>query len=140
MVKKIYIGGTFDLFHFGHVEFLQKCKWISDKVVVSLNTDDFVAEYKSPPIMNYKERKRSLLNCPHVDEVVPNQEGADSRPTILSVNPDMIAIGDDWAHKDYYKQMQFNQEWLDRHKIVLVYIPNPGLISTSELKRRLMGE
>jgi hypothetical protein len=29
---------------------------------------------------------------------------------------------------------------LDRHKIVLVYIPNPGLISTSELKRRLMGE
>jgi hypothetical protein len=52
----------------------------------------------------------------------------------------MIAIGDDWAHKDYYKQMQFNQEWLDRHKIVLVYIPNPGLISTSELKRRLMGE
>jgi len=103
-MKILYTGGTFDLFHFGHVEFLKKCKMISDKVVVSLNTDSFVSEYKSTPIMSYEERKRSLLNCQYVDEIIPNLFGSDSKPTILTVKPQIIAIGDDWAHKDYFNK------------------------------------
>jgi glycerol-3-phosphate cytidylyltransferase len=136
-MKTLYTGGTFDLFHFGHVEFLKRCRMISDKVLVALNTDEFVSEYKTPPIMSYEERKRSLLNCQYVDEVIPNLCGSDSKPTILYVKPQIIAIGDDWAHKDYFKQMQFTREWLDSNNIVLVYIPYCQDISTSELKRRL---
>jgi len=139
-MKILYTGGTFDLFHFGHVEFLKKCKMISDKVVVALNTDEFVSYYKSRPVMSYIERKRSLLNCQYVDEVVPNLCGADSKPTILLVKPKIIAIGDDWARKDYFKQMQFTKEWLDDQGIVLVYIPYCEDISTSEIKKRLLGD
>lgn len=139
-MKTLYTGGTFDLFHFGHVEFLKKCKMISDKVVVALNTDEFVTQYKIAPVMSYNERKRSLLNCQYVDEVVPNLVGFDSKPTILYVKPQIIAIGDDWARKDYFKQMQFTREWLDINDIVLVYIPYCEDISTSELRKRLMGD
>jgi glycerol-3-phosphate cytidylyltransferase len=135
--KILYTGGTFDLFHYGHVNFLKKCKQIADIVVVSLNQDIFVSEYKSPPIMNYRERELSLKSCPFVDKVIPNILGSDSKPTILSVKPDIIAIGDDWAHKDYYKQMDFTQNWLDEHNIVLVYIPYTKGISTSEIKKRI---
>jgi glycerol-3-phosphate cytidylyltransferase len=138
-MKTLYTGGTFDLFHFGHVEFLKKCKMISDKVIVALNTDQFVSEYKHPPIMSFSERKRSLLNCQYVDEVVPNICGANSKPSILYVKPQIIAIGDDWAHKDYFKQMQFTREWLDEKEIVLVYIPYCQDISTTELKKRLLN-
>jgi len=50
----LYTGGTFDLFHYGHMEFLKACKKISTKVVVSLNTDAFVESYKgSVPILQY---------------------------------------------------------------------------------------
>lgn len=138
-MKTLYTGGTFDLFHFGHVEFLKQCKMIADKVVVSLNTDQFISEYKSSPIMSYSERKKSLLYCPYVDEVIQNSCGADSKPTILLVKPQIIAIGDDWAHKDYFQQMQFTKQWLDENEIVLVYIPYCKDISTSELKRRLQS-
>lgn len=135
--KILYTGGTFDLFHYGHVNFLKKCKQIADIVVVGLNQDIFVSEYKSPTIMNYAERELSLTSCPFVDKVIPNISGSDSKPTILSVKPDIIAIGDDWAHKDYYKQMDFTQNWLDEHNIVLVYIPYTKGISTSEIKKRI---
>lgn len=138
MNKVLYTGGTFDLFHYGHMNFLKKCRAISDKVVVSLNTDEFIKDYKgSPPIMTYKERELSLKMCQYVDEVVPNIGNQDSKITIMTVNPQIIAIGDDWAHKDYYKQMQFTQDWLDERDIVLVYIPYTKGISTTEIKARL---
>lgn len=137
-MKILYTGGTFDIFHYGHTSFLKKCSMISDEVVVALNTDEFIKEFKGQsPIMTYKERETALLNCPYVNKVVPNFSGSDSKPTILSVNPSIIAVGDDWAHKDYYKQMQFTQEWLNKNKLVLVYIPYTKSISTSEIIRRV---
>jgi glycerol-3-phosphate cytidylyltransferase len=109
--RKVYTGGTFDLFHRGHVNFLRQCKEIGDHVTVSLNTDEFIYRYKGEyPIISYEERKEVLLSCRYVDKVIPNTEGEDSKPTILDVNPKFIVIGSDWAKKDYYKQMNFTQK------------------------------
>jgi glycerol-3-phosphate cytidylyltransferase len=137
MSKILYTGGTFDLFHYGHVSFLKKCHSVCENVIVALNTDDFVSEYKNKPIMNYKEREKSLLECKYVSRVIPNLFGKDSKPSILSVNPNIIAIGDDWCHKDYYSQMGFTQNWLDDNEFILIYIPYTKGISTSEIKARL---
>jgi len=90
--------------------------------------------------MTYDEREKSLLNCEYVSRVVPNLSGEDSKPTILSANPHIIAIGDDWARKDYYSQMQFTQQWIEENEMVLVYIPYTAGISTSEIKRRILKE
>ena len=136
-MKVLYTGGTFDLFHYGHINFLSKCKNVADKVVVALNTDEFVSEFKKSPIMNYEERRLSLSYCQYVDEIVPHAFGKDSKPTILSVKPDIIAVGDDWAHKDYYQQMSFTQDWLAQNSMTLIYIPYTKGISTSEIKARI---
>lgn len=139
MGLKIYTGGTFDLFHAGHVNFLRRCSELGS-VTVSLNTDDFIAHYKGKyPWMTFSERKTVLEACRWVDEVIPNRFGMDSKPTIEEVSPDIIAIGSDWAKKDYYKQMQFTQDWLDEKNISLLYIPYTQGISSTELKERARG-
>lgn len=139
----VYTGGTFDLFHSGHVKFLKQCKKIAGvdgRVVVSLNSDEFIERYKGrKPIMSFDERKSVLLACRYVDGVVENFGGSDSKPAILSILPDFVVIGDDWAKKDYYAQMQFSQDWLDEMKIVLCYVPYTGGISTTELKKRIVN-
>jgi glycerol-3-phosphate cytidylyltransferase len=137
----VYTGGTFDLFHAGHVNFLKRCKEIAGElgsVVVSLNTDEFIKEYKGkPPIVSFSDRMAVLKACKYVDQVIANSGGADSKPTILQVNPNIVAIGSDWAKKDYYKQMQFTQDWLDDKDISLIYIPYTKGISSTEIKTRL---
>ena len=133
----VYTGGTFDLFHAGHVNFLRKCSDIGD-TIVSLNTDEFIEEYKGkPPVCSYEERKQVLEACIYVHAVVPNSGGVDSKIAILSVMPDIVVIGSDWARKDYYKQMQFTQDWLDEKGIGLAYIPYTKGISTTKSKGRL---
>ena len=137
-MKILYTGGTFDLFHPGHVNFLRQCKLLADEVIVSLNTDEFVFKYKgNTPVMTYQERESMLVSCRYVDKVIPNSAGQDSKPAIMAVHPDILAIGDDWAKKDYYAQMQFTQEWLDKNDILLVYIPYMRGISSTIIKERL---
>lgn len=136
MGLRIYTGGTFDLLHSGHVNFLNRCAELGE-VVVALNTDEFIESYKGkPPIMTYAEREAVLFGLKSVMDVVPNIGGADSRISIEIEDPDIIVIGSDWARKDYYKQMMFDQDWLDERGIALMYIPYTKGISTTELKAR----
>lgn len=139
MKRVLYTGGTFDVFHYGHMNFLKQCKLIADEVVVSLNTDEFIASYKKKrPVLSYSERESSLLGCKYIDRVVENIGEADSKISIMNVRPNIIAIGDDWASKDYYSQMSFTQDWLSENGIVLVYIPYTRGISSTELKNRVI--
>lgn len=139
MGLKVYTGGTFDLFHAGHVNLLRTCAKIGP-VTVALNTDEFIAAYKGkPPVMTYEERREVLESCKYVDRVIPNLAGSDSKPTIELESPDVIAIGTDWARRDYYAQMQFTQDWLDEKGISLLYIPYTGGVSSTEVKRRVKG-
>ncbi len=135
---RVYTGGTFDLFHYGHMNFLRQCSELGDEVIVALNTDEFIEKYKNQkPILSYAERYESLMGCKYVTRIVKNLSSEDSKPTILSVQPDIIAIGDDWKHKNYYKQMMFTEEWLREHYIELVYLPYTSIISTTILKERI---
>lgn len=141
-VTTVYTGGTFDLFHAGHVNFLRQCKKIAGEhglVVVSLNTDDFIERFKGkPPLYSYKERETLLMGCRYVDIVVPNIGEEDSKIAITKIRPNFIVIGSDWATKDYYSQMGFTQQWLDDQEIVLIYVPYTEGVSTTELKNRLI--
>jgi cytidyltransferase-like protein len=134
---------TFDMFHAGHAALLGECRKLAGQdgtVVVALNTDSFVASYKgSSPVCSYEEREAVLRSCRYVDEVVRNAMGADSRPTIEAVGPDIIAIGVDWAGKDYYAQMGFDARWLTQRGITLVYVAHAysDRLSSSDLKSRL---
>ena len=137
----VYTGGTFDLFHSGHVNLLKRCREVAGelgKVVVALNTDDFIFQFKNKkPICTEQERLEVLLACRYVDEVVMNVGGQDSRISIEMVGPNYIVVGSDWAKKDYYAQMSFTQEWLDERGIGLVYVPYTQTISSTKIRGRM---
>ena len=133
----IYTGGTFDLFHVGHVRFLKRCAEMG-RVTVSLNTDDFVARYKGRhPVIPYADRAEVLEACRFVDAVVPNIGGENSKPAIERVNPDVIAVGSDWAERDYHAQMGFTPAWLDARGILLVFLPYTEGVSSREIRAAL---
>lgn len=68
----VYVAGAFDLFHVGHLDFLEKAREFGDYLIVGLHTDPVVNRYKGKnyPIMNLHERVLSVLACKYVSEVV----------------------------------------------------------------------
>ncbi|XP_063244456.1 ethanolamine-phosphate cytidylyltransferase isoform X3 [Bacillus rossius redtenbacheri] len=70
--KIVYVSGAYDLFHVGHLDFLEKARAEGDFLIVGLHTDPIVNRYKGSnyPIMNLHERVLSVLACKYVSEVV----------------------------------------------------------------------
>ena len=137
----VYTGGTFDVLTVGHVDLFRWCRKIAGKdgrVVIALNSDEFVSRFKGEPTMSYEDRK-ALLEAIRdlIDEVIPNTGDEDSKQTILKVKPDVIVVGSDWLKKDYCKQMSFTPEWLEKNKIALMYIPRYLDISSSKIKEKI---
>lgn len=132
--------GTFDLFHAGHVNLLARCRILAGRrglVVVALNPDEFIAEYKgSPPVISYLHRYSVVSACRYVDRVIRGS-GADSKPAIESVGPDIIAVGSDWESKDYLAQLDVTEQWLSERGISIEYLPYTPHISSTQIKRRM---
>jgi ethanolamine-phosphate cytidylyltransferase len=71
----VYVVGSFDLFHYGHMRVLKMAKeMVPDAYLIAgINDDAEVNRHKGDtnyPIMNLNERVLGVLSCRYVDEVI----------------------------------------------------------------------
>lgn len=70
-MTKVFVNGTFDIIHLGHLAMLNFAKSLGDYLIVAIDSDDRIRRLKgsSRPINNVTERKTLLENLRSVDEV-----------------------------------------------------------------------
>ena len=104
MSKKVFVNGTFDLLHRGHLELLNYAKSLG-YVIVGIDTDECIKGKKGPtrPIHNQEERKFHLENLKSVDEVIFFSSEPEFEGLIKSLQPDIIIVGSDWKEKSTIK-------------------------------------
>lgn len=70
--RVVYISGSFDLLHSGHIETLKRAKAMGDFLYVGVWTDDTVNFFKGSnhPILSLHERVLMVLACRYADDVV----------------------------------------------------------------------
>ncbi|RNF04034.1 putative ethanolamine-phosphate cytidylyltransferase [Trypanosoma conorhini] len=68
----VYVDGSFDLFHYGHIRVLQRARELGDYLIAGIQDDGVIrkAKGKNFPIMSLNERVLGVLACRYVDEVV----------------------------------------------------------------------
>ncbi len=99
--KIVFTNGTFDILHLGHVTYLQKAKNLGDVLIVGVNTDASVKSYKDPnrPVNPELDRIKVLTALACVDHAILFSEPTPLK-LILTIRPDVLAKGADWAVKD----------------------------------------
>lgn len=139
----VYVRGTFDLFHAGHVNFLRQCaKLVGEDgdVVVSLDSDKVVEQYEGvAPVHTYEDRKLILESCIYVDKVIKNSGNLGAHAGILEICPNYVAAESSWATKDYYRYLGCTQKWLNEHDILLVYFPCERAPESVKNKQLILG-
>lgn len=97
----VFVNGTFDILHRGHLELLNWAKSQGDHLVVGIDSDRRVKSLKgeSRPINSEEQRKFMLLNLKAVDEVKVFDSDSELESMIKSIKPDIMVVGSDWKDK-----------------------------------------
>ena len=89
--------GTFDLFHIGHINILERAKKKGDKLIVGVSTDKLNFSKKQKyPIYSQNERKKIIDSLKFVDEVFFEESLEKKREYILKYKADILVMGNDW--------------------------------------------
>ena len=69
-MKIAVVSGGFDPIHSGHLEYINSAAMLADKLVVCLNSDDWLIKKKKRFFLPFHERKLILENIKAVDNVI----------------------------------------------------------------------
>jgi D-beta-D-heptose 7-phosphate kinase/D-beta-D-heptose 1-phosphate adenosyltransferase len=109
MKKIIMVSGGFDPPHIGHIRmFKEASKW--GKVIVALNSDEWLMRKKGYVFMTLKERLEIITEFASVDYVMSFDDTDDTAcDAIVSMKPDAFANGGD-RKKDNTPEMEMCDE------------------------------
>jgi len=136
-MKKYRIGytqGVFDMFHIGHLNLLNEAKKRCDILIVGVNSDELVKDYKNKePIINQNDRRSIVENIKAVDKAII-VDTLDKFEIYKNIDFNAIFIGDDWKNNPRWLETKENFEKID---IDVVFLPYTKNISSTELRNKI---
>jgi rfaE bifunctional protein nucleotidyltransferase chain/domain len=129
---RVWVNGTFDVLHYGHIHLLQHARNISPNthVCVGIDSDERVAQLKGDnrPVNSSIDRMGFLRAIRYVDSVQVFRSDDDLRNQIRTYNPHVMVIGEDYLNKPI-----IGQEYIE----LIHYVPRyKGLSSTQILTNK----
>lgn len=122
MTKTVITFGTFDLFHVGHLNILDRASKLGDRLVVGVSSDKLNLEKKHVlPVYSEQERIRIISALRSVSEVFLEESLEEKAYYIRKHQADILVMGDDWEGKfDEFSSL-----------CSVVYFPRTPIISTT---------
>lgn len=130
----VTLNGSFDLLHAGHLEIIYQASLQGDVLIVALNSDSSIKQYKSSdrPIIPLEQRLQMMAALDMVDYVTWFEE-VDPRLLLSKLKPDVHVNGAE------YGENCIEAETVKAHggRLHIVKLV-PGL-STSQIMNRITG-
>ena len=100
-MTKVWINGTFDIVHLGHIKMLKHGANLGDFLIVGVDSDRRVTELKGEtrPINKLVSRMTLLESIRYVDRVVSFDSDIELENLIKTIRPHIMVIGEEYKDK-----------------------------------------
>ncbi|HHT8227490.1 MULTISPECIES: adenylyltransferase/cytidyltransferase family protein [Citrobacter] len=123
-MKKVITFGTFDIFHIGHINILERAAEFGDYLIVGVSSDELNFSKKQRyPVYNEKERVKIISSLRVVNEVFIEESLELKLEYIKRYNADILVMGDDWEGRF---------DWV-KPACEVIYLPRTPSVSTTEI-------
>ena len=127
-VKIGYLSGTFDLFHVGHLNLLQRAKAQCDYLIVGVHNSG--AWKGKETFIPFDERKRIVGACKYVDRVVDScTEDSDAWDLY---HFDKLFVGSDYKGTERFARYE---EYFEDKGVEIVYFPYTQSTSSTQIRK-----
>ena len=113
---KIITYGTFDIFHYGHLEILRRAKEFGDYLIVGVSSDDFNRKKNKHCFYTDKHRMEIVNSIKYVDMVIPELNWEQKENDIIKNNVNILVMGNDWKGKFDHLNNICDVKYLSRTK------------------------
>ncbi len=98
MCKTVFVNGTFDILHPGHVQLFKVARSLGEKVIVATDTDEKISEDKGggKPVHSAEYRVAMLEAIKYIDTVLTFDTRQELEDLVEMYSPDILLLGDDW--------------------------------------------
>lgn len=98
---KIFVNGTFDVLHPGHLDLLQYAKGLGDFLLVAIDSDDRVAARKGPdrPVNPQYNRLKLIQSLRWVDDAMIFDSDLELTQIVKQYRPHKMIVGSDYKDK-----------------------------------------
>jgi D-beta-D-heptose 7-phosphate kinase/D-beta-D-heptose 1-phosphate adenosyltransferase len=98
-MKKIWVNGSFDILHIGHIRLLEYAS-LFGSIRVGIDNDERIKEKKGKdrPYNTLEDRVEFLYSIKYVDSVIIFNSNEQLIENIREYNPDIMVIGDDYNY------------------------------------------
>jgi glycerol-3-phosphate cytidylyltransferase len=125
--------GVYDMFHIGHLNALLKEKELCEELVVGINTDELVRDYKGiTPVVPFDERCRIVEALRCVDKVCPRTSAESKFMDVVEHKCDVVFIGEDHKGSDEWNE---NEKRFSSMGVTVEYIPYTEGTSSTKLRK-----
>lgn len=123
--------GTFDLFHVGHLNILNRASQLGQRLVVGVSSDKLNAVKKGRlPLYSQADRIKIIQNLKCVDTVFLEESLALKADYIERYGADVLVMGDDWQGRfDHFSTL-----------CDVVYFSRTPSVSTTALIETIVGQ
>jgi FAD synthetase len=131
-IRVVFIGGGFELIHYGHVYTISKAKSLGDVLVVAVARDSTIRKRKKrEPLISEGDRVMLLSSLRDVDAAILGVKG-DIYVTLQKVDPDIVALGYDQYHMEDEVKREARKRGM-KLKVVRLDSPYPHIKTTKIL-------
>lgn len=100
-------NGVFDIFHIGHIRYLEAAAAMGDRLIVSVTRDEFVKKGRGRPFYKEADRVAMLKALRIVSDVFLTDS---SRHALEAIKPDVFVKGSEYREKIMEDDIEFCQQ------------------------------
>jgi glycerol-3-phosphate cytidylyltransferase len=120
--------GTFDVFHQGHLNLLERARALGDHLVVGVVSDALCAQKGKTIWQSEQMRRNAVANLALVDEVFIQREPDQKEWDIDRFGASFLVVGDDWKGHPRFEQVR------GYHGVEIVYLKRTPDVSSTLIK------
>jgi cytidyltransferase-like protein len=138
-MRKIFVSGTYDIIHAGHIQFFNDAKKLGDHLTVCFASDEVISIYKNRKSALPEDNKRVILeNIKAIDRVVMssnNEIPLDFRDHLSNDTYDILVVTED------DKNLSIKKAFCEPRGIEVIVLPKTpatqNQVSTTSIRAKL---